>query len=164
MPPPLMLRSRLAAPLLSMTLLLALTTAAGGGQRPAKITTADAKSLKCTFTLVAIGTWSEDTPRADIKDAKVSVEFSDIDTQEGIANAKGGSGAPHVVVRLSGGILHFLQVSNSGPLYVTSVFDQATPGGKLKAVHTRHEYTLVSLPGFTSRPEQYYGSCEVLAK
>jgi len=32
-------------------------------------------------------------------------------------------------------------------------------GGKLRAVHTRHEYTEVSLPGFTSRPEQYYGDC-----
>ncbi len=32
--------------------------------------------------------------------------------------------------------------------------------GKLKAVHTRHEYTEVSLPGYTSRPEQYYGECD----
>jgi len=28
-------------------------------------------------------------------------------------------------------------------------------------VHTRHEYTEVRLPGFTSRPEQYYGECEI---
>jgi len=27
-------------------------------------------------------------------------------------------------------------------------------------VHARHEYTEVSLPGYTSRPEQYYGECE----
>ena len=35
----------------------------------------------------------------------------------------------------------------------------AVGDGKLRAVHTRHEYTEVSLPGFTSRPEQYYGDC-----
>jgi hypothetical protein len=27
------------------------------------------------------------------------------------------------------------------------------------AVHTRHEYTDISLPGFTSRPEMYIGDC-----
>jgi hypothetical protein len=40
------------------------------------------------------------------------------------------------------------------------VFDKETRAGRLQAVHTRHEYTAVSLPGFTSRPEQYYGDCE----
>ena len=33
--------------------------------------------------------------------------------------------------------------------------------GRWLAVHTRHEYTDVSLPGYTSRPEQYYGSCAI---
>jgi hypothetical protein len=41
------------------------------------------------------------------------------------------------------------------------VFDKENTPGKYKAVHTRHEYTEVSLPGFTSRPEQYYGECEI---
>jgi hypothetical protein len=31
----------------------------------------------------------------------------------------------------------------------------------MRAVHTRHEYTMISLPGFTSRPEQYYGECAI---
>jgi hypothetical protein len=29
-------------------------------------------------------------------------------------------------------------------------------------MHSRHEYTDVSLPGYTSSPEQYYGECEIL--
>ena len=65
------------------------------------------------------------------------------------------------MARLTEGTLHLMTIDNAGPLYVTTVFDKETPGGKLKAVHTRHEYTDVSLPGFTSRPEQYYGECEV---
>ena len=116
--------------------------------------------MTCIFDLLATGTWAQEKTDAQVKEAKLALEFADIDTQEGTANAKGGFGAPHVIVRLSGGNLHFLQVASTGPLYVTTVFDQRTPGGKLKAVHSRHEYTLVSLPGFTSRPEQYYGLCD----
>ena len=43
----------------------------------------------------------------------------------------------------------------------TTVLDRETTDGKLMAVHTRHEYTNTSLPSYTSRPEQYYGECEV---
>jgi hypothetical protein len=35
------------------------------------------------------------------------------------------------------------------------------PNRALQAVHTRHENTLIALPGFTSKPEQYYGHCEI---
>ena len=153
----------LAPALAAATLAIGAAPRAMPAQPAAKITIADVKSLRCTFDLLATGTWAEERPEAQVKAAKLSLEFADIDTQEGTANAKGGFGAPHVVVRPSAGNLHFLQVSNNGPLYVTTVFGERTPGGKLKAVHTRHEYTLVSLPGYTSRPEQYYGLCEVNA-
>jgi hypothetical protein len=132
-------------------------------QTPARAQTARATSLRCTFALMATGTWVEEQARAEVKAAKVAVEFHAINTDDGTADTKGLFGPPHIVVRLSGGHLHFLQVASEGPVYVTTVFDQPTPSGKLKAVHTRHEYTRVSLPGFTSRPEQYYGDCEVLA-
>ena len=145
---------------IAATLAIGAATRAVAAQPSAKITTADVKSVKCTFDLVATGTWAQEKTQAQVKEGKLVLEFTDIDTQEGTANAKGGLGPPHVVVRLSGGNLHFLQVATNGPLYVTTVFDARTPDGKLKAVHTRHEYTLVSLPGFTSRPEQYYGLCD----
>jgi hypothetical protein len=131
-------------------------------QTPPRSKTASAKSLKCTFAVLATGTWIDEKAQAEVKAAKLAVEFHAIDTDDGTAETKGAFGPPHIVVRLSGGNLHFLQVASEGPVYVTTVFDQPTPAGRLKAVHTRHEYTRVSLPGFTSRPEQYYGECEVL--
>jgi hypothetical protein len=54
-----------------------------------------------------------------------------------------------------------MQVFRTGPLYVTTVFDKDA-NGKLKAVHSRHEYFAVPLAGATSSPEQYYGECEVV--
>ena len=59
------------------------------------------------------------------------------------------------------GTLHLVQAFREGPLYVTTVFPKETRGGRLQAAHTRHEYTLVSMPGYTSRPEQYIGECEL---
>ncbi len=47
-------------------------------------------------------------------------------------------------------------------MYTTTIFPSEARAGKLKAVHTRHEYTQVSLPGYTSRPERYYGECEIV--
>jgi hypothetical protein len=41
------------------------------------------------------------------------------------------------------------------------VFDRPGRNGTLLAAHSRHEFTPVQLPGFTSRPEQYYGECDV---
>ncbi len=144
-------------------LLLSLTSLPAAAQTPKKILTAGVTSLKCSFAVLATGTWMEDKAQAEVKPAKLALEFHAIDTQDGTAEAKGGYGPPHIVVRLSGGNLHFLQVGSDGPVYVTTVFDQPTPAGKLKAVHTRHEYTRVSLPGFTSRPEQDHGECQVVA-
>ena len=63
------------------------------------------------------------------------------------------------IVRQTGDYLHLVQMFTVGPLYTTTVIDRETTEGKRMAVHTRHEYTDTSLPGFTSRPEQYYGEC-----
>jgi hypothetical protein len=65
-----------------------------------------------------------------------------------------------IIAQLSGGSLHLMQTSRSGAVYITTVYPSESRGGKLKAVHARHEYTEVSLPGYTSRPEQYYGECD----
>jgi hypothetical protein len=74
------------------------------------------------------------------------------------------AGAPHITVRLLGDSLHFLAMNSSGSVYLTTVFSDrdSRAGGKFKAVHTRHEFTQVVLASFTSRPEQYYGYCEVV--
>jgi hypothetical protein len=45
---------------------------------------------------------------------------------------------------------------------VTTVLEKKTATGKLKAMHSRHEFTDFALINFTSSPEQYYGECEIL--
>jgi hypothetical protein len=121
------------------------------------------KSLRCEFTLMATGTWTpQGDAQAHVRERKVSMVFTAIDTQEGSAEIEGSSAAPTIIAQLSGGYLHFMQIAITGYLYTTTVFDKVAHAPKLKAVHTRHEYTEVALPGYTSRPEQYYGECEVL--
>jgi hypothetical protein len=125
--------------------------------------TATAKSLRCTFPLSATGTWKkEGPPDATVKPATLVLLFETIDTDEGTARLRSGSVGSDIVVRLSGGYLHFIQSFRTGPLYTTTVFGKETSGGKLKAVHSRHEYFAVPLPGATSSPEQYYGECEAM--
>jgi hypothetical protein len=125
-------------------------------------------SLKCTFTLMASGTYDNGVPTAAAKPASLTLQFNAIDTQEGTAEMPGinqlGSGAPHIIVRLVEGNLHFLAMNSTGSMYLTTVFSdrESRASGKWKAVHTRHEFTEVQLPSFTSRPEQYYGFCTIL--
>jgi len=122
---------------------------------------ATVKTVTCRFPISATGTWKKGEPQAEVKPAELSLRFESINPDEGTARAIGNFGPSDIIVRLSLGTLHFVQVFNEGPLYTTTVFPKETRPGKLQAVHTRHEYTEVSLPGFTSRPEQYYGECEV---
>ena len=93
----------------------------------------------------------------------IRMEFDTIEPQEGSARYAGGDtnlAVSDIIAQLSGGSLHLLQTSRSGAVYITTVYPSESRGGKLKAVHARHEYTEVSLPGYTSRPEQYYGECD----
>jgi hypothetical protein len=124
----------------------------------------NAKTLRCRFSASASGTWINGTPRADVKASTLSVGFDSIDVSDGTADTVGQFGPMHITVRLSGSTLHFMHMDSGGALYLTTVFAPGRdplPEGRLRAVHTRHEYTEVSLPGFTSRPEQYYGECDV---
>jgi hypothetical protein len=119
------------------------------------------RALTCTFTVMATGTWTKGDAEASVKPAKLSVSFSAIDADDGTANAAGTTFKAHVTVRLVGNYLTFMQSDAYGATYLTTVFATETRPGRLQAVHTRHEYTPVSVPGFTSRPEQYYGECAV---
>ena len=123
---------------------------------------ANAKRIKCTFSLISSSTLREEPAKAEIKPANLVLEFESINADEGSAQLKAGFGQYDIVVRYTQGYLHFIQSFRDGPLYVTTVLDQKTKAGKLKAMHSRHEYTIVSLPGYTSSPEQYYGECEIL--
>jgi len=122
---------------------------------------AEATAATCTFPLVAKGSWSTAQPSAAVEAATLTFRFEEINTEDATAEAVGRFGASHIITRLSGQYLHFMQVFQAGPLYTTTVFNRDIGDGKFMAVHTRHEYTEVDLPGFTSNPEQYYGECEI---
>ncbi len=120
---------------------------------------ADVRSLDCTFALMSVGTWTDGAPEAQVDASELTFRFEEIDAQGATAEVIGPFGPSHIITRHTGDYLHFLQMFSAGPLYSTTIFDRETVDGKLMAVHTRHEYTDVSLIGFTSRPEQYYGDC-----
>ena len=122
---------------------------------------AGVKSVTCVFPIYATGTWKDGDPAAETRTSKLTATFDEIVPDEGTARAVGVFGPSDIIVRLSTGNLHLVQSFKDGPLYVTTIFPKETRGGKLQAVHTRHEYTVISIPGFTSRPEQYYGECEL---
>jgi hypothetical protein len=123
---------------------------------------AAAKALRCTFSRNATGSWAKDgSAAAAVKPSTLVLRFDTIDFDDGTAQLRTGSVGSEVTARTAEGYAHFMQVFRTGPLYTTTVFDK-DPGGKLKAVHSRHEYFAVPLAGATSSPEQYYGECEVV--
>lgn len=152
-----------------LILLLILGAQTAHAQTPAAVTLADVQRMTCAFTVKALGTWGKDmAPTAEITPSKLSMVFDAIDTQDGTANVTDvtapDGGAPHITVRLLANNLHFLAMNISGSVYITTVFadrDSRTSGA-FKAVHTRHEFTPTRLTGWTSRPEQYYGQCEIV--
>jgi hypothetical protein len=140
-----------------------LTPSSTRGQTSAAGTLQNAKSIRCTFSLYSIGTWTGDQAKAEVKPRNQVLEFTGINTDEGTAEQKAtGTGKYDIIVRYAGGYLHFIQSFLNGPLYTTTVLEKKTPNGKFKAMHSRHEFTDFALPGFTSSPEQYYGDCEVI--
>jgi hypothetical protein len=121
----------------------------------------NAKALSCEFTVMATGTWKDSVAEAASKPAALKLAFTSVNTEDGTADAVGDSGRAHITVRVIGNYLNLMQVDPYGALYVTTIFNTETKNGRHLAVHSRHEYTPVQLPGLTSRPEQYYGSCSV---
>jgi hypothetical protein len=119
------------------------------------------KALRCTFARNATGSWSKTgAATAVVKPSTLVLRFDAINFDDGTAQLRTGKMANEVVAKIAEGYVHFMQVFRTGPLYTTTVFDKDATG-KLKAVHSRHEYFAVPLAGSTSSPEQYYGECEV---
>ena len=121
----------------------------------------NAARVACSFTQIATADWPGDEPAFEAEAVELTAAFVDVDVESGTAEAEGRFGASYIVVRYNEGYLHFMQQLNAGPIYLTTILAQETAAGRLKAVHTRHEYTPVRLPGFTSRPEMYLGDCAV---
>jgi hypothetical protein len=121
----------------------------------------NATRVDCAFSAVATGDWRDGAASAEVEAGEVEAGFFDIDVDSGTAEAEGRFGASYIIVRYAEGYLHFMQTLSAGPIYLTTIFAEQSQDGRLKAVHTRHEYTSVILPGFTSRPEMYIGECSV---
>ena len=153
----------MSRPLWMSAVLLAAMTVGGTARAQTRpdARLAAAKKLSCVFPVMATGTWKGGEPQAEIKPVTLSVGFDSVNVDEGTARVIGAFGPSDIIVRLAYGTLHFVQSFREGPVYITTIFPKETRNGRLQAVHTRHEYTEVSLPGFTSRPEQYYGECAV---
>ena len=120
-----------------------------------------ATAIHCTFTQLATGNWNNGEPETATKPAKLAISFTSIDTQEGTADAVGDAGKSHITVRAVGNYLNLMQMDPYGAIYLTTVFNAESKNGRLRAAHTRHEYLPVQARGLTSRPEQYYGDCDV---
>lgn len=155
-----MSRNRIAATLISGTLLLVPFSLSA--QNAPQGTLAKARSIKCTFPSMAVGTWGATQPEAKLKPANLVLEFVNINADEATAELKSVYGKYDIIVRYADGYLHFIQSFFNGPLHTTTVLEKKTAGGKLKAMHSRHEYMDFALPGSTSSPEQYYGECEIV--
>src|SRR5438876_7717806 len=70
---------------------------------------ATVKSLKCTFPVMAVGTWGGDQPKAEVKPSKLVLEFEGINADEGTAELKSSYGQYDITVRYAEGYLHFIQ-------------------------------------------------------
>ena len=123
-----------------------------------------AKRIECTFPAMATGTWDKNVPAITVATSELKANFFDINIDEGTAEAESAYGASFISVRYETGYLHIMQMSDAGPLYVTTVLARAAGEGKFMAVHTRTEYSPTVIPGFTSRPEMYLGTCTIAAQ
>jgi hypothetical protein len=155
-----MFHARSAARIVGVAAAIAAAASRGSAQTPAQ-RLEHPSAVSCTFSTLATGSWVSGQPKVDIKPARLSVAFTAVNVDDGSAEVVNGTGTEDIVVRLAEGNLHFVQSFRQGPIYVTSIWPKETRDGRLQAVHTRHEYTAVSVPGFTSQPEQYYGDCEI---
>jgi hypothetical protein len=122
--------------------------------------------LKCAFPISVAASWQNGEPQAQVRKAAVlTFQIDEIDVQEATARFVPLASAPeHIVARLSGANLYFLDIRPTGSLSVTTVFAQESRAGKLKAVYMRTDFLSVSVPGFVEAPAaaQYYGECEAV--
>jgi hypothetical protein len=137
----------------------ACVVAAGGARgQDAPRALVDAKGLRCTFPVAAAAVWKDAAPQIAIGAAGLSIGFTSIEAEDGMADPEGGAGVASTSVTVTSGTLHFLQTLRSGALYSTTVFNRQLRPGVFKAVHTRHESTVAGGP----RAEQFYGECRIV--
>ena len=140
-----------------------------GATRPAlaqsteKNPLARVKSFKRSFPVYAVGAWKGGMPQAQIKQAdQFTLTIDEIDTDSGSGRVTGTAGPVEVTALLTVSSLHFMERSVTGTLNITTIFVSEGGAKTFRAVHSRHDYLPMSIPGFTSEPTvtQNYGTCE----
>ena len=149
----------------SALVLIVAGRAAGGAQTTDKNPLASVKSLKCRFPVYSVASWKSGEPKAEVKQAQqFSIDIDEIDADGGVARVTGTAGPTHVTALLTISSMHFMERTVTGTLTITTVFASETSPRKYRAVHSRHDYLPMSLPGYVSEPSvsQNYGECEAL--
>ena len=124
---------------------------------------ASVKTLKCRFPVYTVGSWKSGEPKAEVRQAQqFSLDIDEIDTDSGTARVTGTAGPTHVTALLTISSLHLMDRTVTGTLTITTVFVSEGNAVKFRAVHSRHDYLPMSLPGYVSEPSvsQNYGECE----
>ena len=123
------------------------------------------KAFKCSFPVYSSGSWKNGKPNAEVKQPQqFSLDIDEIDADSGTARVTGTAGPTHVVALLTISSMHFMERTVTGTLTITTVFASETAPKKYRAVHSRHDYLPMSLPGYVSEPavSQNYGECEAV--
>lgn len=126
------------------------------------------RSLRCTTITSTNTDWAQGKPVVQVS-AVVSMApmvFDAINRQAGTGRMIGNAGATDVVVISNDAGFHFIEVTNSGNLMVTTVFRARAAGlppGEFAFVHSRH-WSLTVPDDAQSRiaPNEHQGRCAVL--
>jgi len=125
---------------------------------------AQVKHLKCRFSVYASGSWTKaQEPQGQIRQPEtLQLEIDEIDADSGSGRVTGTAGPAEVTALLTISSLHFMERSVTGTLNITTVFAGDPDAKTFRAVHTRHDYLPMSLPGYQSEPSvsQHYGVCD----
>jgi hypothetical protein len=114
----------------------------------------------------ASGSWTKaQEPQAQVRQPEtLQLEIDEIDTDSGSGRVTGTAGPAEVTALLTISSLHFMERSVTGTLNITTVFAGEPDTKTFRAVHTRHDYLPMSLPGYQSEPSvsQHYGVCDAI--
>ena len=158
-----MMRTRTAA---LVSALLFCATNGALAQSTDKNPLAQVKALKCRFVTYASGSWTKAfEPQGQIRQPEtLTLDIDEIDTDSGSGRVTGTSGPADVTALLTLSSLHFMERSVTGTLNITTIFSGDAAAKTFRAVHARHDYLPMSLPGYQSEPSvsQHYGTCETV--
>lgn len=147
-----------------VTVILSAVALTASAQTTDKNPLAQVRHLKCRFSVYASASWTKaQEPQAQVRQPEtLSLEIDDIDTDSGSGRVTGTAGPAEVTALLTISSLHFMERSVTGTLNITTVFAGEPDAKTFRAVHARHDYLPMSLPGFQSEPSvsQHYGVCD----